>query len=97
MARIVPLGHKLPPEEHQRRMKLYRQGLNNRQMAAILGVTEGCIGSWANRCGLRRINKRRKPDDPLPDDFKVRQIDKPSPEQLAKNKQRLRGLLDADW
>ena len=97
MARIVPLGHKLPEEEHQRRMKLYRQGLNNRQMAAILGVTEGCIGSWANRCGLRRINKRKKAVEPLPDGWQVRQIDKPSPAELVQNKRRLRSLLDADW
>ena len=95
--RIVPLGHKLPEEEHQRRMKLYRQGLNNREIAELLGVSEGCIGSWANRCGLVRINKRRKVDRPLPEGWKVRKADMPPPAELAKNKRRLRSLLDADW
>jgi len=71
--------------------------MSDPEIARELGLRLSAITNWRNRAGLRRVNKRKKAAKPLPDNFKVRQIDKPSPEQLAKNKRRLRGLLDADW
>lgn len=71
--------------------------MSDPEIAKELGVSLSTITNWRSRSGLRRMNKRKKPAEPLPDNFKVRQIDKPSPEQLVQNKRRLRGLLDADW
>jgi len=87
--RIVPLGHKLPEEEHQRRLALHHEGLTNREIAERLGLSESAIGNWRNRSGLKRVNTRkRKRDDkycqlircnnPLP------------PDELAVMKRRLR-------
>lgn len=95
--RIVPRGQRLPPEEHERRLAFWRQGLTDPEIAQAAGLSLSAIVNWRWRAGLRRVNKRKKAVDPLPDGWQVRQIDKPSPEQLAKNKQRLRSLLDADW
>lgn len=42
----------LPPDEHQRRVKLYRQGLLDEEIAAIVGVNRFTIGKWRNSYNL---------------------------------------------
>lgn len=37
---------KLAPAEHARRLELYRQGLNDGQMAAILGLSRSGVQEW---------------------------------------------------
>ena len=97
MGRIVPRGHRLPQEEHERRLALWRKGLTDPEIARAAGLSLSTITNWRNRAGLRRVDKRKKAVDPLPDGWQVRQIDKPSPAELVQNKRRLRSLLDADW
>lgn len=95
MARIVPLGHRLPQEEHERRLALWRKGLTDPEIARAAGVTLSTITNWRSRAGLRRVNKRKRKDDKY---FKLIRCNDPlPPEELAEMKKRLRGLLDADW
>lgn len=96
--RIVPRGHKLPPEEHQRRLALHHQGLTNKEIAERLGLSEGCIGNWRNRAGLARPSRQKKREvKPLADGWKAREADMPKPAELAEFKRQLRGLVSADW
>lgn len=94
--RIVPLGHKLPEEEHQRRLAAFRQGMNDREIAVAVGVSKEAIASWRTRTGLGRVNNRkRKRDDKY---FQLLRCNDPlPPDELAEYKKRLRELFNADW
>lgn len=87
--RIVPLGHKLPPEEHERRLALWRQGMTDPEIAKALGVSLSTITNWRNRAGLQRVNTRkRKRDDKY---CKLIRCNDPlPPDELVVMKRRLR-------
>jgi len=54
---------KLPPEEEEKRMRLYKKGLTNAEIAKRCGVTSACINSWRTRKNLPLImpKTQRKP------------------------------------
>jgi hypothetical protein len=83
-------GHKLLPEEQQRRLDVYRQGLTDKQAAEILEIPMMTFAVWRIRQGLKPINKRKKKKPEPLENFKVRETDKPSPEELAEYKRWLR-------
>jgi DNA-binding CsgD family transcriptional regulator len=95
MARIVPLGHRLPKEEHERRLALWRKGLTDPEIAKAAGVSLSTITNWRHRAGLRRVNKRKRKDDKY---FKLIRCNDPlPPDELAVMKKRLRAFANADW
>lgn len=87
--RIVPRGHKLPEEEHQRRLALWRQGMTDPEIAKELGVSLSTITNWRNRSGLKRVNiRKRKRDDKY---FQLLRCNDPlPPDELVVMKRRLR-------
>lgn len=48
----------LPLEEHERRLKLWEQGLNDQKMAEILYIDPRCICLWRNKHGLAKNDTR---------------------------------------
>lgn len=42
----------MPPEENKKRMQLYKQGLNDREIGERCGVAKGTIQCWRNKWGL---------------------------------------------
>lgn len=50
----------LPNEEHERRMALYRDGLNDREIADQVHVTTEAITFWRKNHGLPAHNQHRK-------------------------------------
>ena len=50
----------LPREEHERRMVLYRDGLNDREIADQVHVTPEAIAAWRRTNGLPAHNQHRK-------------------------------------
>ena len=50
----------LPREEHERRMVLYRDGLNDREIADQVHVTTEAITFWRKNHGLPAHNQHRK-------------------------------------
>lgn len=50
----------LPREEHERRMVLYRDGLNDREIADQVHVTPEAITFWRKNHGLTANTPRRK-------------------------------------
>lgn len=50
----------LPREEHERRMVLYRDGLNDREIADQVHVTTEAIAAWRRTNGLPAHNQHRK-------------------------------------
>ena len=50
----------LPREEHERRMALYRDGLNDREIADQVHVTPEAITFWRKNHGLTANIPRRK-------------------------------------
>lgn len=50
----------LPNEEHERRMALYRDGLNDREIADQVHVTPEAITFWRKNHGLTANIPRRK-------------------------------------
>lgn len=45
---------RLDPKEHERRMKLYKQGCSNAEMARVCGVAPRTILYWKRANGLHR-------------------------------------------
>lgn len=80
-------------EEHLRRLRLYRQGKNDREIAVMLGMkSTSSISSWRLRSGLKPVCKRKRKDDKY--HLLIRCNDPPSPEELAGYKRRLREHFD---
>ena len=50
----------LPREEHERRLALYRDGLNDREIAEKLYLTASAITYWRHINGLSPNDHRRK-------------------------------------
>jgi transposase len=95
--RIAPHGRELPEDEHQRRLAAFRQGMNDREIAASVGVSKEAIASWRQRTGLGRVNnrKRKRKDDKYHQ--LIRCNDPLPPDELVVMKKRLRELFNADW
>ncbi|MDI3534807.1 MAG: hypothetical protein PWQ82_1172 [Thermosediminibacterales bacterium] len=51
---------KLAPEEEQKRMRLYRQGMPDDKIAEVVGVTRRAICLWRHSRGLPLNRKRTK-------------------------------------
>ena len=93
--RLPPTGRRLSPEEHERRLALWRQGMTDAEIATSLGMSAATVYSWRRAWGLGRVNKRKRKDDKY---FKLLRCNDPlPPEELVVMKRRLRGLLGADW
>ncbi len=58
----------LPAEEEARRRELYRQGLNDEQIARVVGRSPQTIGHWRWKRGLKPNRTRMKPRNVLPGD-----------------------------
>lgn len=46
------MSNYLSPEEHDKRIKLYIQGMKDSEIAIILGMSQQGICKWRRRCGL---------------------------------------------
>lgn len=46
------MSYAIPQEEHAERMRLYNQGLNDREIAEILSYTSANIYQWRKKNGL---------------------------------------------
>jgi len=47
----LPHNGKLSAEEEKRRMKLYQQGLNDREIADRVGITKAAVWEWRKSNG----------------------------------------------
>jgi hypothetical protein len=58
------LNNAITPAEHERRVKLYEQGLSDTEMAKIIGIDRSSIGTWRRKAGLARKPKRNSMHTP---------------------------------
>jgi transposase len=58
------LGERVSDEEEQARMKLYKQGLSDDEIARRVGVKRTTIISWRYLRGLAKKHKTKKKKEP---------------------------------
>lgn len=76
----------ITPEEHQRRLNLYRQGLSDSKMAKALGMSKGGIRTWRETYKLLPWRQRT-------DKNASRMEDALSPDECAAMRRFLRVLV----
>lgn len=74
----------LPREEHERRMVLYRDGLNDREIADQVHVTTEAIAAWRRTNGLPAHNQHRKVTPEMEAEMRKLHRDGASDGQIAK-------------
>ena len=74
----------LPREEHERRMVLYRDGLNDREIADQVHVTTEAISAWRRTNGLPAHNQHRKVTPEMEAEMRKLHREGASDSQIAK-------------
>jgi len=67
-------GGPIPREEEERRLKLYRMGLSDYEIAKAVGVTPSAISNWRHRRGLPAYNPSPRARSEIKEEYLIKAI-----------------------